>query len=355
MQGTATSPVAIDVQGVWKIFGERWREALSAVQQQGISKQQVLEQYDCVVGVADASFQVEQGEIFCIMGLSGSGKSTLVRHVNRLLEPSAGQISVHGQDVVALDAQQLRQLRNRQIAMVFQNFGLMPHRTVRDNVAMPLEIRQLSKAERWQEADRVLQLVELAGWEDKYAHELSGGMQQRVGLARAIAADPQVLLMDEPFSALDPLIRRQLQDQFMQLARVMNKTTLFITHDLDEAIRIGQRIAIMKDGRIIQIGTPEEIITAPADDYVADFVSSISQLKFVHAGSLMRPLEQHVSQFGQLPSATPKADVAADLSALLELAIDWDGPILITREQQPVGVVDRVDIMRGIQGSGGEA
>ena len=223
---TQTRQPAIRVNGVWKIFGDRWQEAMQAVQTQGISKQQVLEDYNCVVGVADASFEVAEGEIFCIMGLSGSGKSTLVRHVNRLLEPSAGQIQVHGDDVVALDDTQLRQLRNRRIAMVFQNFGLMPHRTVRDNVAMPLEIRDLPKASRWQEADRVLQLVELNGWEDKYAHELSGGMQQRVGLARAIAADPEVLLMDEPFSALDPLIRRQLQDQFMELARVMKKNHL---------------------------------------------------------------------------------------------------------------------------------
>ena len=220
---TLTEQPAIQVSGVWKIFGDRWREALQAVQEHGISKQQVLEEYNCVVGVADASFEVAEGEIFCIMGLSGSGKSTLVRHVNRLLEPSAGHIHVNGDDVVGLDDKQLRDLRNRRIAMVFQNFGLMPHRTVRDNVAMPLEIRDLPKATRWQEADRVLELVELNGWEDKYAHELSGGMQQRVGLARAIAADPQVLLMDEPFSALDPLIRRQLQDQFMQLARVMKK------------------------------------------------------------------------------------------------------------------------------------
>ncbi len=350
---TLTEQPAIQVSGVWKIFGDRWREALHAVQNQGISKQQVLEEYNCVVGVADASFEVAEGEIFCIMGLSGSGKSTLVRHVNRLLEPSAGHIRVNGDDVVGLNDKQLRDLRNRRIAMVFQNFGLMPHRTVRDNVAMPLEIRDLPKATRWQEADRVLELVELNGWEDKYAHELSGGMQQRVGLARAIAADPQVLLMDEPFSALDPLIRRQLQDQFMQLARVMKKTTLFITHDLDEAIRIGHRIAIMKDGRIIQIGTPEDIVTNPADDYVADFVASISRLKFVHAASLMQNPDTYIAEYGPLPQNAPKVSANADLNTLIDTAIEWPGAIIVEDAGKTLGVIDRVDIMRGIQGNGG--
>ncbi|WP_261841278.1 quaternary amine ABC transporter ATP-binding protein [Aliamphritea ceti] len=351
---TLTEQPAIQVNGVWKIFGDRWREALHAVQNQGISKQQVLEEYNCVVGVADASFEVAEGEIFCIMGLSGSGKSTLVRHVNRLLEPSAGHIHVNGDDVVGLNAKELRDLRNRRIAMVFQNFGLMPHRTVRDNVAMPLEIRDLPKATRWEEADRVLELVELSGWEDKYAHELSGGMQQRVGLARAIAADPQVLLMDEPFSALDPLIRRQLQDQFMQLAQVMKKTTLFITHDLDEAIRIGHRIAIMKDGRIIQIGTPEDIVTNPVDDYVADFVASISRLKFVHAASLMQSPEAYIATYGPLPDNAPRVSTGADLNTLIDNAIEWAGPIKVDNaEGETVGIIDRVDIMRGIQGNGG--
>ncbi|HAR53186.1 MAG TPA: glycine/betaine ABC transporter, partial [Roseovarius nubinhibens] len=225
----SASDVMIDLRNVWKIFGHRSQEAMQAVRERKLTKAEVLDEFDCVVGVADASFQVKKGEIFCVMGLSGSGKSTLVRHINRLLEPTAGQVIVDGQDVTALRPKELADMRNRKIAMVFQDFGLMPHRSVRDNVAMPLEIRGVAQNARWQAAQNALDLVELSQWGDKYAHELSGGMQQRVGLARAIAADAKVLLMDEPFSALDPLIRRQLQDEFIALASQMGKTTVFIT------------------------------------------------------------------------------------------------------------------------------
>lgn len=347
--------VPIQVEGVWKVFGARAPEALHAARADGLTKPEVLERFDCVLGVADVTFAVSEGEIFCIMGLSGSGKSTLVRHVNRLLEPSAGKVYVNGDDVVAMSARELRRLRNERIAMVFQNFGLMPHRTVRDNVAMPLEIRRVGKTDRWKEAERVLSMVGLNGWEDRYAHELSGGMQQRVGLARAIVANPAILLMDEPFSALDPLIRRQLQDQFLELSAMMNKTTIFITHDLDEAIRIGNRIAIMKDGRIIQVGRPEEIVTQPADDYVADFVAGISRLKFVHADSLMRPIDQYVVAHGPIPEDAPRASVDMDLNGLIDLTLQHDSPILIHDEgNSDVGVIDRVDILEGIKG-GGEA
>ena len=200
-----------------------------------------------MVGVADATFSVGEGEIFCIMGLSGSGKSTLVRHINRLIEPTDGRVLFKGEDVGALDDEQLRNLRSTRISMVFQHMALLPHRNVRENVAFALELRGVRKKERAEVAERSLQMVELAGWENHYPDELSGGMKQRVGLARALAADPEVLLMDEPFSALDPLIRRQLQDQFLELSGKMRKTTLFITHDLDEAIRLGSRIAVMKD------------------------------------------------------------------------------------------------------------
>lgn len=343
--------IAIDARGVWKIFGDRAKEALSAIHAEGIGKTEVLERYDCVVGVADATFQIERGELFCVMGLSGSGKSTLVRHVNRLLEPTAGQIVIGDDDVMALAADALRDLRNRRVAMVFQNFGLMPHRTVRDNVAMPLEIRGTGKARRWEEADRVLSLVELTGWEDKYAHELSGGMQQRVGLARAIASDPEILLMDEPFSALDPLIRKQLQDQFMELSRELKKTTMFITHDLDEAIRIGNRIAIMKDGRIVQVGTPEEIILNPADDYVADFVAGISKLNMIFAHSVMKPVEEFEATHGSLPHDAPEAKPDMDLSALIDLAVDGRGVIAVTEHGKTVGVINRAGLIRAIQES----
>jgi glycine betaine/proline transport system ATP-binding protein len=214
--------------------------------------------------------------------LSGSGKSTLVRLINRLIEPTAGQILVGGDDLGALDEAALRAIRGSRIAMVFQDKALMPHRTVRDNVALGLEIRNVPRLKRWEIAERMLELVNLSGWEDRYPAELSGGMQQRVGLARALAADPAILLMDEPFSALDPLIRRQLQEFFLDLAARLRKTTVFVTHDLDEAIRLGTRIAIMNDGRIVQIGTPEQIVMHPADDYVADFVRGISKLRIMN-------------------------------------------------------------------------
>ncbi len=341
--------VAIDAREVWKVFGDRSEDALAAIHAEGLGKPEVLERFDCVVGVADASFEIERGELFCVMGLSGSGKSTLVRHVNRLLEPTAGSILINGEDVMGLDPNGLRDLRNQSVAMVFQNFGLMPHRTVRDNVAMPLEIRGTGKARRWEEADRVLSLVELTGWEDKYAHELSGGMQQRVGLARAIAADPEILLMDEPFSALDPLIRKQLQDQFMELSQELKKTTMFITHDLDEAIRIGNRIAIMKDGRIVQVGTPEHIILNPADDYVSDFVAGISKLHMIFAHSVMTPVSEHEVKHGPLPDDAHTAHPDMDLSMLMDLCVEGHGVVAVVDDGKTVGVINRTGLIRAIQ------
>ncbi len=343
------SEYAIDAKGVWKVFGSRAAEALTAIRTKGLGKPEVLERFNCVVGVADASFQIRRGELFCVMGLSGSGKSTLVRHVNRLLEPTAGQIAVDGVDVMGLSDAELRELRNHRVAMVFQNFGLMPHRTVRDNVAMPLEIRGTGKAKRWEEADRVLELVELTGWEDRYAQELSGGMQQRVGLARAIASDPEILLMDEPFSALDPLIRKQLQDQFMALSRELKKTTMFITHDLDEAIRIGNRIAIMKDGRIVQVGTPEEIILNPVDDYVADFVAGISKLNMIFAHSVMVPVDQFEAENGPVPDDAREAHPEMDLDTLLNMCTDGHGILRVVADGKTAGVIDRPGLIRAIQ------
>ena len=287
---------AIQIQNVWKIFGNNSNEALDAIQNKNISKQEALEKYNSVIGVSNVSFDVNKGEIFCVMGLSGSGKSTLVRHINRLLEPTSGKILINNQDVMKFDKDSLQELRNKKIGMVFQNFALMPHRSVLDNIAMPLEIRGVSKNDRLDAANNILNIVELQGWGNKYAHELSGGMQQRVGLARALAADPEFLLMDEPFSALDPLIRRQLQSEFIKLSKKMKKTTVFITHDLDEAVRVGHRIAIMRDGMVVQIGTPEEIVINPADEYVADFVKGISRLKVVQAKTIMQSIENYESK-----------------------------------------------------------
>jgi glycine betaine/proline transport system ATP-binding protein len=275
-----TEQPVIELEGVWKIHGANV-EAAIADARVGASKGEILARHGAVVGIADASFKVMRGEVFCIMGLSGSGKSTLLRHVNRLVEPTAGRVRVLGQDVLALDAAALRRLRAERVGMVFQHMALLPHRTVRDNVAYPLEIRGEPLARRWAVSSEKLQLVGLAGYEERFPHELSGGMQQRVGLARALASDPEVLLMDEPFSSLDPLIRRDLQDQFLALSRQLGKTTLFVTHDMDEAIRIGSRVAIMKDGRVVQVGTPAEIVTQPVDDYVRSFVQGIARDRLV--------------------------------------------------------------------------
>jgi glycine betaine/proline transport system ATP-binding protein len=280
------------------------------------------------------------------MGLSGSGKSTLVRHFNRLLEPTDGQILIEGTDVMSLGTQDLQKFRNQKIGMVFQNFALMPHRSVLDNVAMPLEIRKISKNERMRQAAAILDIVELGAWGSKYAHELSGGMQQRVGLARALAANPDVLLMDEPFSALDPLIRRQLQDEFIKLSKILKKTTVFITHDLDEAVRIGDRIAIMRDGRLVQTGTAEDIVMNPVDDYVADFVAGISRLKVVHANAVMQPIEQYIQTNGPLSSDMPHVEDNETLSNLISLAIDNENHILVENSGKPVGVITRSDILR---------
>lgn len=336
----------VKLENVWKIFGDRSSEAMQAVLNDGLTKPEVLEQYKCVVGVQDASFEVARGEIFCIMGLSGSGKSTLVRHVNRLIEPTAGRIEILGQDVSSLSDTDLRRIRAQQIGMVFQHMALLPHRSVRDNVAYPLEIRKVPKSKRWAVSDHALGLVDLTGYEDRLPRELSGGMQQRVGIARALASDPEILLMDEPFSALDPLIRLQLQDQFKALVAQLKKTTLFITHDLDEAIRIGHRIAIMKDGVIVQIGTPEDIVMNPADEYVREFVQGISKLKLVKAHSIMEPMENYS---GSLDGAL-RADESADLDALIDLAVGTDLPVVITQDGADIGIVSKPRLLRGIQG-----
>ena len=355
MQSMDTSNCAIQIQNVWKIFGNNSKTVLDDIINNNISKSEALEKYDVVIGVSDVSFDVTQGEIFCVMGLSGSGKSTLVRHINRLLEPTLGKILINNQDVMSLDKNQLQEFRNKKIGMVFQNFALLPHRSVLDNIAMPLEIRGMNKNQRLAIANNVLKIVELQGWGDKYAHELSGGMQQRVGLARALAADPEVLLMDEPFSALDPLIRRQLQIEFIKLSKQMQKTTVFITHDLDEAVKVGHRIAIMRDGSLIQVGTPEQIIINPADNYVADFVKGISRLRVVKAKTIMRPIAEYKSKFGALPTKVVNMKENDLLSKLVKAAVKEDMPIIITNnEEKPIGIITKQDLLRSIVEGGDE-
>ena len=339
----------IEIQNISKIFGNTSAEALEAITKKNISKQDALEKYNSVIGVSDVSFDINPGEIFCVMGLSGSGKSTLVRHINRLLEPTLGKILIDGQDVMALNKDELQEFRNKKIGMVFQNFALMPHRSVIDNIAMPLEIRGVNKNNRYGKANEILNIVELTGWGNKYAHELSGGMQQRVGLARALAADPEILLMDEPFSALDPLIRRQLQIEFIKLSKKLKKTTVFITHDLDEAVKVGHRIAIMRDGKVIQVGTPEEIVMKPEDDYVADFVKGISRLEVVKANSIMTPLDEYSKNNGDTPQDAIRMNEGDVLSSLIENSVSSDIPIVITnRSGQDVGVISHKDLLVSI-------
>ena len=337
----------IKIENVWKVFGNTDKDALDAIQNKNISKQEALEKYNSVIGVSNVSFDVNPGEIFCVMGLSGSGKSTLVRHINRLLEPTSGKILIDGQDVMKLEKEKLQDFRNKKIGMVFQNFALMPHRSVIDNIAMPLEIRGVNKNKRYDQANKILNIVELQGWGNKYAHELSGGMQQRVGLARALAADPEVLLMDEPFSALDPLIRRQLQFEFIKLSKQMKKTTVFITHDLDEAVKVGHRIAIMRDGKVIQVGTPEQIVTKPADEYVEDFVKGISRLKVVEAKSIMTPIDQFKKENGKLPDQTIKMKENDILSKLIEQSVTNNASLIITdKNDNDVGVITQQELLK---------
>ena len=339
----------IEIQNISKIFGNTSAEALEAITKKNISKQDALEKYNSVIGVSDVSFDINPGEIFCVMGLSGSGKSTLVRHINRLLEPTLGKILIDGQDVMSLNKNELQEFRNKKIGMVFQNFALMPHRSVIDNIAMPLEIRGVNKNNRYGKANEILNIVELTGWGNKYAHELSGGMQQRVGLARALAADPEILLMDEPFSALDPLIRRQLQIEFIKLSKKLKKTTVFITHDLDEAVKVGHRIAIMRDGKVIQVGTPEEIVMKPEDDYVADFVKGISRLEVVKANSIMTPLDEYSKNNGDIPQDAIRMNEGDVLSSLIENSVSSDIPIVITNPTgQDVGVISHKDLLLSI-------
>jgi glycine betaine/proline transport system ATP-binding protein len=278
--------VTISCQHLWKVFGSNPTSILDAVDE-GLSKQEVLEQTGHVIAVKDVSFDIREDEIFVVMGLSGSGKSTLVRCINRLIEPTSGEIYIDGENLAAMDEKDLRELRRHKLSMVFQHFGLLPHRSVADNVAFGLEVRGEHGEEKAEKVAAALEQVGLKGWEKSRIHELSGGMQQRVGLARALAGGAEILLMDEPFSALDPLIRRQMQDEFINMRTTMKKTVVFITHDLIEALKLGDRVAIMRDGEIVQLGTPQDIVSKPADEYVAEFVKDVPRGQVFPAESIM--------------------------------------------------------------------
>lgn len=277
----------IEVNDVVKIFGKNPQRGL-AMLRDGQGKDEMLARHNLTVGVAGVSFGVEAGEMFVIMGLSGSGKSTLIRCLNRLHEPTGGSIKIDDQDITQMSKAEMRELRRKKIGMVFQNFALYPTRTILDNVAFGLEIRGTGREERYQKAQEMIEAVGLQGYEDQYPSQLSGGMQQRVGLARALASDPDILLMDEPFSALDPLIRKDMQDELLRLQESLNKTIVFITHDLDEALSLGDRIAIMKDGVVVQMGTAEEILNNPEDEYVVKFTENVDRSRILTAGNVMQ-------------------------------------------------------------------
>lgn len=276
----------VEIKNLTKIFGPH-PKTINKYIQQGLSKNAILEKTGHTVGINNVSFDIKEGEIFVIMGLSGSGKSTLIRCLNLLNKPTSGRILVDGEDITKYNSQQLKLFRQSKVAMVFQHFGLFDHRTVIDNVAYGLEVRKIKKNERYRIARESLETVGLKGWEDKNPTELSGGMQQRVGLARGVANDPDILLMDEPFSALDPLIRREMQLELLEIQDKLQKTIIFITHDVNEAFKIGDRVAVMKDGAIEQIGTPEEILEKPANDYIEDFVKDIDRTKILQAKNIM--------------------------------------------------------------------
>jgi glycine betaine/proline transport system ATP-binding protein len=291
----------ISCRQVWKIFGPRPTRVKDDLDPR-LSRDEILERTGHLVAVKDISFGVREGETFVVMGLSGSGKSTLIRCVSRLVEPTAGHIIIDGEDVVTMDDKQLLELRRHKVSMVFQHFGLFPHRRVIDNIAYGLEVQGVAKATRMERAAEVLELVGLSGWESNYPRELSGGMQQRVGLGRALAVDPEILLFDEPFSALDPLIRRDMQDELLKLQAVVRKTMIFITHDFLEALKMGDHIAIMKDGEFVQVGTPEEVVLHPIDDYVKDFTKDVPRYKVLTAGAIMKECQVVVRDSNDMTS-----------------------------------------------------
>ncbi|MER6926295.1 glycine betaine/L-proline ABC transporter ATP-binding protein, partial [Streptomyces spiralis] len=289
-QDPDTTPV-ISVRRLWKVFGPKADRVPESAELCGLSRRELMERTGCTAAVRDVDFEVSPGEVFVVMGLSGSGKSTLVRCLTRLIEPTAGEVVFEGQDIRDADDRHLRELRRRKFSMVFQHFGLLPHRRVVDNVAFGLEIRGMGRAERTRRAQEVVELVGLAGYENSYPDQLSGGMQQRVGLARALAGDPDVLFFDEPFSALDPLIRRDMQNEVIRLHHEVGKTMVFITHDLSEALKLGDRILIMRDGRTVQCGRGDELVGAPADDYVREFVKDVPRGDVLTLRWIMRPAE----------------------------------------------------------------
>lgn len=336
-----TPNATVSCRNVWKVYGPK-ADRIVGTPDADLPRAELLAKTGCVAAVRDVSFDVVQGEVFVVMGLSGSGKSTLVRMLNRIHDPTAGEVLVDGSDIMGMNDDELRTVRRTKISMVFQHFGLLPHRRIVDNVAFGLEIQGEEKDSRIGKATEVLEVVGLGGWGDRFPDELSGGMQQRVGLARALATDPEIMLFDEPFSALDPLIRRDMQNEVRRLQNEMKKTMIFITHDLAEALKLGDRIAIMKDGAFVQVGTPEEVVAHPADDYVADFTKDVPRAHVLTARAIMRPANGHG------PSEGPAVSPTTVVQALIPMVADSDDMIRVVDGADLLGLIDRSAVMAAL-------
>jgi glycine betaine/proline transport system ATP-binding protein len=343
---TNGTTAALAVRDLWKVFGPNADRIVGSPEAQ-LPRPELLAKTGCTAAVKEVSFEVAPGEVFVVMGLSGSGKSTLVRCLTRLIEPTAGEVLLDGEDVRTMSDSRLRDLRRTHVSMVFQHFGLLPHRPVIDNVAYGLEIRGVKKAERHAKAQEMIDLVGLSGNERSYPDQLSGGMQQRVGLARALAVDPTVMLFDEPFSALDPLIRRDMQKEVIRLHHEVGKTMIFITHDLQEALKLGDRILIMRDGEGVQIGTPAEVVANPCDDYVRNFVSDVPRSQVVTLRYVMRDPRPDD------PSDGPEMSPDTVVGNAARVALDADSPLRVVEDGRLVGIVDDDAILRVVVAEAG--
>lgn len=346
MTVTEVSAPAISVRGLWKVFGPK-SEQVVGTPFANLSREDLLRETGCTAAVRDVTFDVAPGEVFVVMGLSGSGKSTLVRCLTRLIDATAGEVLIEGEDILKASPSQLRELRRTEFSMVFQHFGLLPHRKVIDNIAYPLEIQGAKKDVRYNRAEEVIQLVGLQGYANAYPEQLSGGMQQRVGLARALAVDPDVMFLDEPFSALDPLIRRDMQAEVMRLHRELGKTMVFITHDLAEAMKVGDRIAIMRDGAIVQMGTAKDLVLHPADSYVEDFLRDIAKSHVLTLDVIARPIAEGERADGpELPGSMIIKDATSSIIAA-------HGPVRVVEDGRLLGVVTSEDVLALIAGDTG--
>lgn len=339
---TQQSTSTLVCRDVWKIFGRTPERILQQLTDE-LSSRALLEETGHVAAVRSVSFEVKKGETFVVMGLSGSGKSTLVRCISRLADPTRGEILIDGQDVLKMKDDQLRELRRHKVSMVFQNFGLFPHRRVIDNVGYGLEVRGIPRKQRLEQASQMIDLVGLKGWEHHLPRQLSGGMQQRVGLARALAVDPEILLYDEPFSALDPLIRREMQDELLRLQSTLHKTSIFITHDFVEALKLGDRIAIMRNGQFVQVGTSQELVLNPKNDYVKAFVKDAPRAKVLTAATIMQP-----SGIGYT-NLRYNINADASLEEVMPLLCDHDHPVaVVDKVGTLVGMIDRAAVLRAL-------